>query len=322
MKVGILGTGKIAHKMAATLSQMNDIKIGAVASRNRERAEDFARHYGINRFYASYEALAKDTAIDLVYIATPHSLHYGHVMLCLEHKKNVLCEKAFMLNSKQAQEVIGLARQTGCLLAEAIWTRYMPSGKMISNILNSGVIGTPSSLTANLGYVLTDIERVIEPGLGGGALLDVGIYPVNFALMAFGEDYDTIISKAVFHSKGADIKNSITMTWEDGKMAVLHSGADALTDRKGVIFGDKGYLEVKNINNCEEIIVFNLDREIVNVYTVPEQISGYEYEIEACREAIEKGWLECPQMPHSSILTVMEILDEIRRQWNYRFPGE
>lgn len=322
LKMGILGTGKIAHKMAQTVAGMKEAKICAVGSRTYEKAREFAGEYNVEKVYGSYEGLAADGELDLIYIATPHSEHYRHIHLCLQYGKNVLCEKAFTLNASQAREVFSLAEEKGLLLTEAIWTRYMPSRRMISEILSSGIIGTPTSLTANLGYVLDRIARVMKPELGGGALLDVGVYAINFALMVFGEEYDTIISKAIFNQEGADISNSITITWEDGKIAVLHSSALALTDRRGIIYGSNGYVEVININNCEEIHVYNLNREKIRSIQVPEQITGYEYEVEACRQAIKNGWTECPQMPHKVSIEVMEIMDEIRRQWNYRYPCE
>lgn len=321
-KIGILGPGNIAHKMAETIRQMDGIQIQAVASRSLDRARHFAQQYGIERAYGSYEALAADEDIDLVYIATPHSCHCDHMKLCINYRKNILCEKAFTLNASQAREVLLRAETAGVLCAEAIWTRYMPSRNMIQDIMESGVIGRPISLTANLGYVLTGVERVMNPSLGGGALLDIGVYAINFALMVFGEDYDTIISKAIFNRRGADVSDGITITWEDGRIAVLHASAVSVTDRRGVIYGDRGFLVIHNINNCEGIDVYDLDRQLIRSYHVPEQITGFEYQVKASRQAVEEGSLECPQMPHRSTLEVMEIMDEIRRQWRYQYPCE
>ena len=320
--IWILGLGRIAHMMARTVAGMKEARICAVGSRTYEKAREFAGQYGIPKVYGSYEGLVSDGELDLIYIATPHSEHYNHIKLCFQYNKNILCEKAFTLNAEQAREVFRTAEEKGLLLTEAIWTRYMPSRELINEVLKSGIIGTPGSLTANLGYVLDQVERVMDPRLGGGALLDVGVYPINFALMAFGEEYDTIISKASFNGLGADVSNSITMTWEDGKIAVLHSSAVALTDRRGIIYGSRGYLEVENINNCEQIRIYGLDRKLIRSVPVPPQITGYEYEVLACKEAIEHHWTECPQMPHRCSIGVMEIMDEIRRQWNYQYPCE
>lgn len=327
MKIGLLGAGNIANTMAQTIAGMvkkgmPGIQAWSVGGRNLERAQALAQQYGFSRAYGSYEELVSDPEVDLIYIATPHSHHYAHVKLCLEHGKHVLCEKAFTVNAVQAEEIQHMAKHRKLLLTEAIWPRYMPSRNMIRNLLEEGVIGVPTSLTANLGYVLPHVERMQEPSLAGGALLDLGVYPINFALMAFGDDYETVQASAVFSPKGIDYMDSITLTWKDGKMAVLHTNMLALTDREGVIFGDKGYLEVQNINNPEEIRVYNLNRELTARYVVPEQITGYEYEVLACRDALEKGELECPQMPHETTLRVMKLLDGIRRSWNMTFPCE
>lgn len=322
MKIGILGAGSIAHKMAATVSSMEGTEIYAVASRSYEKAEAFAKQYQIPKACADYRQMAADPSVDLVYIATPHSHHYDHVKLCLDQGRNVLCEKAFMINSAQAKEVVRLAKEKNLLLAEAIWTRYMPSRTIIREAIESGIIGEVTSLTASLGYVIKDKERLIRSELGGGALLDLGVYPVNFALMAFGDDYAEVSADAVLSSQGVDLQNSITLKWKDGRMAVLHSNMQALTDRRGIIYGDKGYLQVENINNCEAVSAYDLDRNLVKQYEIPPQISGYEYEVEACRRAIEHGETECKEMPLANSVAVMELLDRIREILGIRYACE
>ncbi len=313
MKIGILGAGSIAHSMAKTVSRMEGTELYAVASRSIGKAEDFARQYQIPKAYGSYQEMAEDPAVDLIYVATPHSHHYAHVKLCLEHGRNVLCEKAFMVNSSQAREVVRLAREKRLLLAEAIWTRYMPSRALIREAVDSGIIGEVTSLTANLGYVVKHKERLIRSDLGGGALLDLGVYPVNFALMVFGDDYEEVSADAVLSGEGVDLQNSITLKWKDGKFAVLHSNMQALTDRRGVIYGDKGYIVVENINNCESVCAHDLERKLIRKYEIPEQITGYEYEVEACRRAIKAGEVECKEMPHADSVAVMALLDKVRK---------
>ncbi len=322
MKVGILGAGSIAHKMAATISLMEGIEVYAVASRSLKKAEEFAKQYQIPKAYADYRAMAKDPSVDLVYIATPHSHHYAHVKLCLEQGRHVLCEKAFMINSSQAKEAVKLAKEKNLLLAEAIWTRYMPSRSIIRKAVESGMIGEVTSLTANLGYVIKNKERLVRSDLGGGALLDLGVYPVNFALMVFGDDYAEVSAEAVLSGQGVDLQNSITLKWKDGRMAVLHSNMQALTDRRGIIYGDKGYIQVENINNCEAVSVYDLDRNLVKQYEIPPQITGYEYEVEACLRAIENGETECSEMPLSDSVAVMELLDRIREILGIKYACE
>lgn len=322
MKLAILGPGGIARSMAAAAAGLDEVELYAVGSRTYEKAKAFADKWGFEKAYGSYEEMIQDPQVELVYVATPHSHHYQYAKMCLEYGKHVLVEKAFTVNAAQAEELMEMARKKGLLLAEAIWTRYMPSRKMIDDLVASGVIGTVTSLTANLGYVLPHVERMQEPALAGGALLDLGVYPINFALMVFHGEVEKVTSTAVMSPKGIDWMNSITLTFADGKMAVLHSNMLAQTDRQGVINGDKGYIEIQNINNCEEIRVFDLDRKMTARYDVPEQINGYEYELLSCVKAIREGKTECPEMPHSEILRVMRLMDRIRKDWGMTFPCE
>ena len=326
MKTAILGAGNIAKSMAAALRGLQkrgeNVEPYAVGARELSRAEAFAREQGFEKAYGSYEELVSDPEVDLVYVATPHSMHCEHTRLALEHGKNVLCEKAFTMNAGQAEEVIALAEKKGLLLAEAIWPRYMPSRQMILDLIDSGVIGTVTSLSANLGYPLTHVERMVRPELCGGALLDLGVYPLNFASMAFPGEIRDVASACVKWETGVDAQNSFTLTFEDGRMAVLYSSMLVQSDRLGVINGDKGYMEVQNINNPEEIRIFDLQRNCIRTIPVPEQINGYEYEVLACREALEKGWTECPQMPHAETLRMMKVMDGLRKSWGVIYPME
>lgn len=322
LKFGILGAGSIARAMAGTVMRMEGAECFAVGSRDLEKAEKFGEQYGFQRAYGSYEELVGDTEVELIYVATPHSHHYEHIKLCLEHGKHVLCEKAFTVNAAQAEEVFALAKEKGLLLTEAIWTRYIPMRKTLDEVLASGVIGKAHMLTANLGYVISGVERIIKPELAGGALLDVGVYPLNFASMVFGNEVKQIIGHAVMHESGVDIQNSMTLIYEDGRMAVLNSSAMGMSDRKGFIYGDKGYIEVENINNCQGISVYSSSRKLLARYCPPDQISGYEYEVEACIWAIENGQLECPQMPHRESIQIMSWMDSLRSQWGLKYPME
>lgn len=322
MKMAILGPGNIARKMATALRGLPQVERYAVASRNMQRAEAFAQEWGFAKAYGSYEDLVNDENVDLIYISTPHPYHCELVKLCLNHNKNVLVEKPFAVNAKQAEEMIALAQQKKVFLAEAIWTRYMPSRKMIDDLLASGVIGTVTSLTANLGYARANVERMRNPALAGGALLDQGVYPINFAKMVFHKDVKAVTSSAVMSPEGIDWINSVTLVFEDDEVAVLHSNMLAYTNRMGAVFGDNGYLEIQNINNCEEIRVYNADHELTAVHSVPEQINGYEYEVLACMRAIQNHQIECEEMPHSESLWVMKLLDSIRADWGMRYPFE
>ena len=321
MNIGILGTGSIAEKMSATINKMNNAHLYAVASRTAEKAKSFSEKYHIENYYESYEALVKDKNIDLVYIATPHSRHYEDCMLCLENGKNVLCEKAFTANAKQAEKVFEYSKSHNVFVSEAIWTRFMPMRSVLDEIIKSGAIGEISSLTANIGYNLLNKERVQKPELAGGALLDIGIYTINFALMAFGNDIAEIKSTCIKNKHGVDIIDNILITFKDNKTALLHNNTAADTDKLGVIYGTSGRIEFYNINNCEGIKVILNNGEIQN-YETPPQISGYEYEVEASLNAIKAGKIETDFMPHCETLRIMRIMDSLRNEWGIKYPFE
>ena len=319
MKLGILGAGGIASTMAKTVAGMKDVEAYAVAARDLGRAQVFAQKYEVKKAYGSYEEMLADDEVELVYIATPHSHHYLHAKMCLEAGKYVLCEKAFTVNAEQAQKLFDLAKEKKLLITEAIWTRYMPSRKMINDIIESGVIGEVTAVTANLSYTVSHVERIRKSELAGGALLDVGVYPINFASMVLGDKVKDVKATAIFQN-GVDILDSIAMVFEGDRMATLQCGAREISDRMGSIFGTRGYMQVQNINNPEKITVFDTEHKEVASYVVPEQISGYEYEVESCMKAIQEGKLECPEMPHAETIRIMKILDDIRKSWNYEIP--
>lgn len=322
MKMGILGAGNIAKTMARTIHEMPEVTSWAVASRNLEKAQAFADEFGFVNAYGSYEELVSDPEIDLIYVATPHSHHFAHAKLCVEHGKAVLVEKAFTQNALQAKELLTLAKKKKVFVTEAIWTRYMPSRKIMDDLIAEGVIGTPYSLYATLSYPIADKERIAQPELAGGALLDIGIYALNFASMIFGDDVKEQRVEAILSDKGVDLAENITLIYNDNKMAVLHSDVRVSDNREGAVYGDKGCIIVQNINNCERITVFNNEHKIVRELEVPKQITGYEYEVLACMEALEKGLLECPQMPHAQTIHMMEVMDELRRKMGVVYPGE
>ncbi|MBE5979147.1 MAG: Gfo/Idh/MocA family oxidoreductase [Paenibacillaceae bacterium] len=322
MKVGIMGTGRIASVLAETMVQMPEVCLYGVASRSLEKAEDFAARFSIKKAYGSYEELAADSEVQLIYIATPHSEHSTNARLCLEHGKHVLCEKSFAANYSQAKEMIDLAQEKNLMITEAMWVRYMPMADTLKEVLASGIIGEPMTLTANLAYLVSDKHRIVAPELAGGALLDVGVYTLNFASLVFGDEITDITSSVIKTETGVDAQNSITLLYPGGKMAVLNSSIQVLSDRQGIIYGTKGFLVVENINNFESISVYDTDRNMVESYQRPEQITGYEYQVLASKSAIEQGLTECPQMPHETTLEVMKVMDELRKQWGIRYPFE
>lgn len=320
LKVGILGAGHIAQKMATTLMGMKEAELYAVAARELSRAEQFADEFHAQKAYGNYEALADDPDIDLIYIATPHSHHFGPARMCLLKGKPVLCEKAFTANAREAEELIRIAQEKQVFLAEAIWTRYMPFSRTIRELTESGIIGKPMMLTASLGYPIAHKERIVRLELCGGALYDLGVYPINFTLMTFGNDLEKITSTCMKNEAGVDMQNSITFTYRDGRMAVMQTTAFCASDRQGIISGDKGYLVIDNINNPQQAVVYNTDHQETGRYTCPPQITGFEYQVLEAAEAIRQGAIEPASMPHAETLRVMRMLDSLRKEWGIRFP--
>ena len=322
MKLGILGPGRIARTVAPTLVALPEMECYAVASQTPGKAEEFARDFGFEKAYNSYEEMLQDPAVELVYITTPHSHHYEQMMLCLNHGKHVICEKAFTMNADQARKVREFASQKGLYVAEAIWTRYMPSRQMIADILASGVIGSVNTLTANLSYNVAFKERLMTPELAGGALLDIGIYGLNFALMQFGDDIERIESTVRLTDTGVDGMETITIFYHDGRMAVLTHSIFCRGDRKGIIHGEKGYIVVENINNPQSVSIYDVNDKLIQHHEVPKQISGYEYEFQEAARCIQEGKLEADSMPWDRTIQVMEIMDSLRKKWGVIYPQE
>ena len=322
MKVGILGAGGIAKKMAETIAPLKDVENYAIAARDYDRAEAFAKEWNFEKAYGSYEDMLGDEKVDLVYIAVPHSHHHKWTIEALNAGKNVLCEKAFAANTKQAEEMIDLAKKKGLLLTEAIWTRYMPSRKIIEDIVGSGTLGKIMTVDSNLGYRINMNERMVKPELAGGCLLD---HTLNFSSMILGNDIKRISASMVPTDTGVDGQDSVMLEYADGVMASMFTTMYGLTDRRGLVCGTDGFMCVQNINNPEKITVYEPDRsqyKIKEEIVVPEQITGYEYEVLACKKALEDGLTECSEMPHSETLTIMKQMDEIRRQFGIVFPFE
>ena len=320
LRVGVVGTGWIAEKAAITLNGLDTCECHAVASRTEEKAKAFAKTWGISKAYGSYSELYADPSIDLVYVATPHSHHYEVARDALLADKPCLVEKAFMANHAQALAIVNLARERGIFLAEAIWTRYQPAVKIIKDLLDSGCIGTPRLVTATLGYSMGEKPRIMRPDLCGGALLDLGVYTLNFARMFFSADIIGIGSQCVKSATGMDLTNALTLVLADGMLCNLQSSAACVGDNIGVIAGTDGNLIIDNINNPQKITVNTHDREFVEDIHVPKQITGYEYQFLACREALIEGRLEPREMPLKETLYIMQLMDDLRKKWGVHYP--
>jgi len=328
MRVGIIGCGRIAKTMAKTISETDGVEAVACASRDLAKAEAFAKENGVLKAYGSYEELYKASDVDIVYVATPMNCHAKQMLNILDYGKAILCEKSFCINAKEAEEVLSKAESKKLLVAEAIWTRYMPSRFRINEIIKSGAIGDVKFVSANLSYSLTFKERIMRKELGGGALLDIGVYPLNFALMVNeGKTLSSMSTTATLSDGGVDLRESMTLRFEDGSISSLFADCTTLSDRKGMIYGTDGMISVENVNNPERIDVFKLDETKRNFVktgseTFTHKSNGFEYELLSCKKALEEGKTECPEMPHGETLRVMRIMDGLRHVWGVRLSNE
>ncbi len=321
-KVGIMGTGSIAGTMARTLRGMKGVTLYAVGSRTLEKAQAFAKENKAKMAYGSYQELCMDPKVDFIYVATPHSEHFDNVCLALKYDKPVICEKPFALNEKQAKAMFKMAAQKDLLLAEAMWTRFIPLGNKLKEIISSNKIGDIQMVTADLSFNIAWKQRIQELSLGGGALLDLGIYGLTFATMVLGDDVTDISSVATMSDSGVDMQDCITLKYRTGQIAAITCSAISSGSNKGMIFGSNGHIEVEEINNFASITVYNNAGEKEGYYKREKQITGYEYEIMSVMNCLSENWKECPENPSSTTLKIMNMMDFIRNQTGVKFPQD
>ena len=320
LRVGIIGAGWIAEKAAITLKNLEGASCYAIASRSLEKAQAFAEKWQVTCAYGSYSELIADENVDLVYVATPHSHHYDVTKEALENGKPCLVEKAFMANHRQAADIVRISRERKVFLAEAIWTRYQPAVQIVRQLISNGQIGTPRLITATLGYSMGNKPRIMRPDLCGGALLDLGVYAINFVRMFCDSPIEKMESQCVKSDTGMDLTNAISFTFANGMLANVQSSACCVGDNIGVIAGTEGNIIIDNINNPQRIRINKRDRVFVKDINVPKQITGYEYQFIACKQALKEGLIEPPQMPLEETLYIMKMMDELRFKWGVRYP--
>jgi predicted dehydrogenase len=320
---GILSTGWIAHKFAEGLSVLTDAEIVAVGSRAQETADAFGDEFGVSHRHASYEALAADPDVDVIYVGTPHPFHKENSLLCLEAGKAVLCEKPFTINAGEAEEVIALAREKGLFLMEALWSRYIPIIVRLRELLTEGVIGKMRMVTADLGFrrEVDPESRLFALELGGGALLDVGIYPISFASMVLGAPA-RITSMATMGRTGVDELAGIVFGYEGGELAVLHTGLQTNTAVEATVMGTKGRIRVHSPWFYGTTLTISREEHEDEVISLPYKGNGYNFEAAEVMRCLRAGKLESDVMPLDETLTIMQTLDAIRAQWDFKYPME
>jgi len=320
---GILGTGKIAHQFAAALRRLPEAELLAVGSRSAEAAGRFADEFEIARRYPSYTELVRDPEVEVIYVATPHSCHAENTQLALKAGKAVLCEKPFTINAAEAREVIGLARERKLFLMEAMWTRFFPLMAKLRELLDAGAIGEVRQLTADFGFraEYQDEPRLFGPELGGGALLDVGVYPVSLASMLFGPS-GKVVSTANLGPTGVDDEAAMILTHDRGEMAILHTAIRLETAQEAIITGTQGRIRIHSPWWRPTVMTLSREGKSDERLDFPLEGNGYEYEAREVMSCIRGGKLESALMPLDESVSIMRTLDTIRAQWGLKYPME
>jgi predicted dehydrogenase len=320
---GILACGKIAKKFAADLKLVGDGELVAVASRDIERAKQFAAEYPAKHIFGTYEELVNCDEVDAIYVASPHSHHHEHTMLCLHHGKAVLCEKAFAINQHQAKEMIDLAREKKVFLMEALWTRFLPHYLKVREMIEEGKLGELKGVLANFGFKPPEpvSPRLFEPSLGGGSLLDIGIYPVFLAQSILGVP-GSISAKMDPASTGVDEQCSMVFHYKNGMTASLFSTLASNLETDADIFGTQGRIRLTNrfyepsatIQYYPDIIT---SRTIIPIEKEPGW--GYQHEIRHVNECLQKGLTESPIWTLDDTMNLMKTLDGVREVMGLRY---
>lgn len=314
IKWGILGLGNIAAKFAETVKTMDSVDLAAVASRNKEKSEAFGNVYGVSskKCYGSYEELVKDDSIEAVYIAVPHVFHKDLSILSLKNGKAVLCEKPVTMNGNEIREVVNIAKENKMFFMEAMKARFLPINQKIKSLIYEGRIGEVRLLQADFGFnaPFNPMNRLFDKNLGGGALLDVGIYTVSYSSFIFGKPPKSIRSNFYIGKTGVDECVSINLGYDDGKQAQLYGAINLNTIREANIIGTKGRICIHNFSNADTAYILTNGKE--EKIQMPFDINGFEYQIKEVIKCINEGKLQSEIMSWNDSIEVMDIVDSIR----------
>ncbi|MDH6626927.1 putative dehydrogenase [Streptomyces sp. LBL] len=321
---GILATGGIAAAFTAELVDLPDAEVVAVASRTEQSAKAFAERFGIARAYGDWDALARDEDVDVVYVATPHSAHRAAAGLCLEAGRNVLCEKAFTLNAREAEELVALARSRGSFLMEAMWMYCNPLIRRLADLVRDGAIGEVRSVHADFGLAgpFPPQSRLRDPLQGGGALLDLGVYPVSFAHLLLGEPAD-VVARAVLSEEGVDLQTGALLSWESGALASVHCSIIGGTATTASVTGSLGRIDIPyGFFHTDRFVLHRDGRDPEEFTTGPAERGSLRHEAQEVMRALRAGGTESPLVPLDGTLAVMRTLDAIRDRVGVRYPSE
>ncbi|WP_151089394.1 Gfo/Idh/MocA family protein [Hymenobacter baengnokdamensis] len=319
----ILGLGNIAHKFAQDLALVPQARLHAVASRSPTKAQEFAATYGVPHAVGSYEALLAVPDLDVVYIATPHSEHHAHALLCLRAGLPVLCEKAFARSAGEAREMIEAAQERGVFLMEAFWTRFFPAIGQALELVRAGAIGEVKHLVADFGFAseYNPTGRLFNPALAGGSLLDIGVYPLFISQLFLGAPV-AVRAVSTFTATGVDLNCAMALAYASGATASLVSTLAATTDNRCVLYGTAGQLHLTGRFHAPSGLRMQVFGQEAQVIPSPTTGYGYHYEAAHVQQCLAQGLLESPLLPLAFSLQLMELADEVRRQIGLRYPGE
>jgi predicted dehydrogenase len=324
LRWGILGTGGIATSFTTDLLATG-FTVVAVGSRTQSAADSFAATHGIPNSHGSYEALVADPEVDAIYISTPHPFHYENAKLVLNAGKHALVEKPFTLNAREAQEVVDLAKSRKLVVLEAMWTRWLPHMVRVRELIANGALGEVRTVIADHNQHLPhDPEhRINNPELGGGALLDLGIYPVSLAWDILGQPTSVTAISAPTASTGVDRQTAILMGYPDGQQAVLHTALDTLGPNTAAIIGTNGRIEIDSVwYTATTFTAYDENGAVIERFDQPVVSRGMQYEAWALERIVAAGALEGTELPPSETVHIMATLDEIRRQIGLVYPAE
>ena len=320
---GIIGPGGIAHKFADAITHIDGAKLQAVASKNSQRAEDFAQKYSIPNCHDSYEQLFADDSVDIVYVATTHNFHCQNTIDALNAKKHVLCEKPMAVNASQAKQMINSAKSNNVFLMEAMWTRFLPMMVEVRDIIEKGTIGKPQLLYADFGvnFKFDPQSSAYNPDLAGGALLDLGVYCFTFASMIFGKP-NNISSTIKMAETGVDERSTVVLEYDNARSAVLFQALDLNTPNEARIIGTEGSIRLHSTWLSGNDYTLTLNDGTETSYKVDTHENGFIYEIMAVHQSINAGKTQCDLMSLDETLTIAETMDAVRSQWNFKYPFE
>ena len=323
LRWGIIGAGHIGRKFAIGLKSSELCELVAIGSRSQEKSDAFGGELAVPHRHGSYQAVADDPDVDAVYIATPHPMHKGPSLMCLEAGKAVLCEKPFMVNAKEARQVIALARRKGLFLMEAMWARFQPVQVKTRELIAAGRIGEVRMVMADFAFrcAWNPEGRLLNPHLAGGGLLDVGIYPLALARMVLGEPRK-VVSLAHLGETGVDEQAGIVLKHDAGRLAVLVCGVRTSSPMEARILGAEGNIHLPSIWwKGERLTVTSAGKEPETIQT-PMAGNGYNYEADEVARCIAAGKTESDIMPLDETLSIMKLMDDIRAQWGLKYPME